>query len=127
MTEANSSSGTSGLVYPSDILIKIWDQANIHDEETLRAVGNLTDHTIDLTRYLRITLDGIGCSVSSENQSKESKKFGFGYFEDGVNLSTLIFSITAQLDILQAMQYIGNEAEYRVREQLKARALRSIA
>lgn len=97
-----------------DTLTTLWEKAKDHlDEGELKEIANLDEHASFLAGNLSDIVEDIGCMVLSDNYRSGAKA---GNFTNADDVSTLLFSISKQIDYINGLFRLSAEAGYHLRE-----------
>jgi hypothetical protein len=92
-----------------DALSLLWNKAkNNLDEQELKNVAGLDGHAGFLAGNLTGIVEGLGCLVLSDNNA--------GNFQDADSVSTLLFSISNQIDHIHGLLFISGEASAKLED-----------
>ena len=98
----------------SNALVTMWGKSKAHlSEAELREMSDLSDTAQFAACNLRQVVDGIGCLVLAD----ESATNQAGNFRSADSVSTLLFSIASQIDLIDGLIQVGTEAECRLQDQ----------
>lgn len=96
-----------------DTLNMLWEKAADHlDEGELKDIANLDEHASFLAGNLSDIVEDIGCMVMADDRPGNKA----GNFTNADDVSTLLFSISKQIDYINGLFHLSAEAGYRLRE-----------
>lgn len=96
-----------------DTLSMLWNKArNNLDEKELQNVASLDDHASFLAGNLAAIVEDIGCIVMSDDRPGIKS----GNFINAHDVSTLLFSISNQIDHINGLLFISGEASFKLEE-----------
>jgi len=82
----------------------LWDKAS-HNLSTgdLEWFTRANEYALQQSNNLQKVLEGVGCLIGSDERS--------GALQDKGSISTLLFSISAQLDTINGLMWLGGAAQ----------------
>ena len=96
-----------------NILTTLWGKAKDHlDDAELKDVANLDEHAASLAGGLSDIVEDIGCMVLADDRPGLKA----GNFTNADDVSTLLFSISRQLDYINGLFHLSAEAGFRLSE-----------
>jgi hypothetical protein len=96
-----------------NILTTLWGKAKDHlDDAELKDVANLDEHAASLAGGLSDIVEDIGCMVLADDRPGLKA----GNFTNADDASTLLFSISRQLDYINGLFHLSAEAGFRLSE-----------
>lgn len=97
----------------SNTLTTLWEKAKDHlDEDELNNLASLDEHASFLAGNLANIVEDIGCMVQADDRPGVKA----GNFINAADVSTLLFSISNQIDYINGLFSLSAEAGYRLRE-----------
>lgn len=94
-----------------NILTTLWEKAKDHlSDDELEKVANLDEHASFLASNLSNVVEEIGCMVATKNNVENTA----GGFKTSADVSTLLFSISKQIDYIGGLFHLATEANYRL-------------
>lgn len=90
---------------PSSILIDIWQKANIQDKELLQRAANLNEYAELIATHSSSLASAVGGLISSDDNNT-------GILRDPADISTLLFHLADQFEMIKSLSFIGSEADY---------------
>ena len=92
----------------SNVIWELWKRTSDRlSEQELEWFAKATEHAQSEARNLRDVVQGIGCLIASDTTS--------GALQDTNGASSMLYAISAQLDIITGMIEIGSAANDRLR------------
>ncbi|MGZ5050459.1 MAG: hypothetical protein ACXWF8_05300 [Methylobacter sp.] len=107
-TKANEEKIKLGVPTLSNCLHHLWQAAadNMSNDQ-LEFFSNLSEKAEQESRNLSDIVMDIGCLIAADKDA--------GNFQHRDSVSTLLFSLSHQLDAITAMMEVGHSADYRLR------------
>lgn len=107
-------SAPHGVTCTSRIMFELWERAAPGlDRESLEWFAGATEYAEHVTTCLQKTIEGIGCLIE---QDGSTGSVGAGNFQSARDVPQLLFSISNDLDNINALMLVGDSASYRLRK-----------
>lgn len=97
----------------SNAMMTLWGKSKSKlTEDELQAMSDLSDTAQFTANNLRQIVEGIGCMLLADDSAIHQA----GNFRTADSVSTLLFSIAGQIDLIDGLIQVSSEAQHRLTE-----------
>ncbi|MFZ3018793.1 MAG: hypothetical protein WA056_10090 [Gallionella sp.] len=104
--------GIDNTMCSSSVMHELWERASDNmTADELKWFAGATDHAEFVARQLQNTIEGVGCLVSADGDTKGIRA---GNFQDPDSVASLLFGISHAVADIRGLINIGNSARARL-------------